>query len=85
MKKTLDKAVKEIGQYREEIEKKLISIFGIEAYESDIKEEYIKTNDKNILSILFNSNDGVYDNNQVEVILKEKGYLIISDENTIYG
>ena len=41
--------------------------------------------DKNILSILFNSNDGVYDNNQVEVILKEKGYLIISDENTIYG
>lgn len=41
--------------------------------------------DKNILSILFNSIDGVYDNNQVEVILKEKGYLIISDENTIYG
>lgn len=41
--------------------------------------------DNNKLSILFNSDNGVYNNNQIEVIIDESGYIINSKENPIYG
>ena len=41
--------------------------------------------DNSKLSILFNSDNGVYNNNQIEVILAENGYTIYSKETPIYG